>query len=166
MIKDFVVCCRGLTGRLFQGNRYEISRDSLEAAVEEVVVDDHATGMFQVNYAKLCDMEKARRDAQLLFKAGEDRWGTDEETFNRIFSTRDYYTMRTIYNEYVKVSVCTSRSRSVYVQLGQGQCMYNGWFKVSVCPTSGSRSAYVGVGQDKCISEYVKVSACIMSRSR
>ncbi|XP_071106712.1 annexin-B12-like [Haliotis cracherodii] len=87
-----------------QGNRYEISRDSLEAAVEEVVVDDHATGMFQVNYTKLCDMEKARRDAQLLFKAGEDRWGTDEETFNRIFSTRDYYTMRTIYNEYVKIT--------------------------------------------------------------
>jgi hypothetical protein len=34
---------------------------------------------------------------------GEDRWGTDEETFVRIFSTRDYYQLREIWNQYVKV---------------------------------------------------------------
>lgn len=86
-----------------QGNRFEIPRARLEDAVEEYVVEGKGTGTFQVNYEKLCDLDKAKREAQQLNKAGEDRWGTDEETFNRIFSTRDYYTMRAIYNEYVKV---------------------------------------------------------------
>lgn len=56
-----------------------------------------------MNYAKLCDHEKAKREAEQLYKAGEKRWGTDEETFNRIFSSRDYYQLRETWNEYVKV---------------------------------------------------------------
>ena len=39
-----------------------------------------------------------------IFFSGEERWGTDEETFNRVFSIRDMYSLRQIYNEYVKVS--------------------------------------------------------------
>lgn len=59
--------------------------------------------MYNVNYSKLADMGQAKRDAEKLFKAGEDRWGTDEEEFIRIFSTRHYYQLRATWNEYVKV---------------------------------------------------------------
>lgn len=85
------------------GNRYEITRERLEQAVEEVVVNGKPTGTFDINYQKLVDQEKVKQDAQRLYKAGEDRWGTDEEEFNIIFSTRDYYHLREVWNEYVKV---------------------------------------------------------------
>uniref|UniRef100_A0A1I8IU86 Type I site-specific deoxyribonuclease n=1 Tax=Macrostomum lignano TaxID=282301 RepID=A0A1I8IU86_9PLAT len=84
-----------------QGGRYEITRERLEQAVEEVIANDKPTGMFDINYQKLVDMQKAKNDANRLFKAGEERWGTDEETFNLIFSTRDYYSLREIWTEYV-----------------------------------------------------------------
>ena len=88
-----------------QGGRYEIPKDRLESAVEEIMNPEtkEGTGMFQVNYQKLADHAKACREAKQLFEAGEDRWGTDEETFIRIFATRDYYQMRETWNEYVKV---------------------------------------------------------------
>lgn len=63
--------------------------------------------MFEVNYSKLSDQMKAKNEAQQLYKAGEARWGTDEETFNRIFSSRDYYQLRAIWDEYVKVQRVT-----------------------------------------------------------
>ncbi|KAK7507185.1 hypothetical protein BaRGS_00001120 [Batillaria attramentaria] len=89
-----------------QGNRYEIPRDRLVEAVEEIVnpETDEGTGMYQVNYAKLSDTAKAEREAKQLFEAGEDRWGTDEETFIRIFATRDYYQLRETWNQYVKLT--------------------------------------------------------------
>ncbi|ESO89070.1 hypothetical protein LOTGIDRAFT_106233 [Lottia gigantea] len=62
------------------------------------------TGMYEVNYDALTDMDQARRDAEELYQAGEAKWGTDEETFNRIFSTRDYYSLRAIWKEYVKIT--------------------------------------------------------------
>ena len=81
-----------------------MTREQLEGAVEERVSDEGVgTGMFHINYSKLCDTEAARRDAQRLYKAGEKRWGTDEEEFNLIFSTRHYYQLRAIWDEYVKV---------------------------------------------------------------
>ncbi|KAH3873321.1 hypothetical protein DPMN_036553, partial [Dreissena polymorpha] len=88
-----------------QGNRYELDKTKLEQAVEEIVnANGEGTGMFQVNYTKLADEKKAKRDAQRLFEAGEDRWGTDEETFNLIFATRDFYQLREIYKQYVKIA--------------------------------------------------------------
>ena len=57
-----------------------------------------------MNQSKISDKERARVEAQQLYKAGEKKWGTDEETFNRIFSTRDYYQLRATWDEYVKVS--------------------------------------------------------------
>lgn len=66
-------------------------------------MEGNGTGMYNVNYSKLADMGQAKRDAEKLFKAGEDRWGTDEEEFIRIFSTRHYYQLRATWNEYVKV---------------------------------------------------------------
>lgn len=86
-----------------QGNRAEIPRETLEQAVEEVMAEGKATGLYDVNYVKLCDVEKAKRDANNLFKAGEDRWGTDEATFTRIFATRDYYQLRETWKQYTKV---------------------------------------------------------------
>ena len=88
---------------LHQGNRSHISRKQIENAVEEIEADGRPTGMFEVNFDKLCDITRAKADAKNLFKAGEDRWGTDEETFVRIFACRDYYQLRATYNEYVKV---------------------------------------------------------------
>ncbi|XP_060572316.1 annexin-B12-like [Ruditapes philippinarum] len=88
-----------------QGNRYEIDREKLQNAVEEIVnANGEGTGMFEVNYEKLTNTRTAKRDAQRLFDAGEDRWGTDEETFNLIFATRDFYQLRAIYNQYVKIA--------------------------------------------------------------
>ncbi|XP_050400567.1 annexin A7 [Patella vulgata] len=87
------------------GNRNEISQDQLEEAVQEIIREDgEGTGMYEVNYEALCDMDRAKREAEQLYKAGEARWGTDEETFNRIFSTRDYYSLRAIWKEYVKIT--------------------------------------------------------------
>ncbi|KAI8794301.1 annexin A7 [Biomphalaria glabrata] len=88
------------------GKRYEIPQNRLEQAVQEIInpQDNQGTGMFEVNYTKLCDQEKAKVEAQQLYKAGEARWGTDEETFNRIFSTRDYYQLRATWDEYVKIT--------------------------------------------------------------
>lgn len=94
-----------------QGNRYEISRSELEGAVEEILnANGEGTGMFEVNYSKLCDMKKAKTDAHRLFKAGVDRWGTDEETFNVIFSTRNFYQLRETYNQYVKLTQADIRN--------------------------------------------------------
>ncbi|XP_053393127.1 annexin A5-like [Mercenaria mercenaria] len=88
-----------------QGNRYEIDREKLENAVEEITnANGDGTGMFEVNYKKLTNQRTAKRDAQRLFDAGEDRWGTDEETFNLIFATRDFYQLRAIYDQYVKIA--------------------------------------------------------------
>lgn len=89
-----------------QGGRFEIPKDRLEESVEEILNPEtkEGTGMFQVNYQKLADSAKAAREAKQLFEAGEDRWGTDEETFIRIFATRDYYQMRETWTEYVKLT--------------------------------------------------------------
>ncbi|KAK3091372.1 hypothetical protein FSP39_019359 [Pinctada imbricata] len=87
-----------------QGNRREVSRKRLEEAVEEIMVNGEGTGMYQVNYDKLADIPKAKRDAMALFKAGEDKWGTDEETFVRIFSVCDYYQLRAVWDQYVKLT--------------------------------------------------------------
>lgn len=89
-----------------QGNRHEIAQSKLEEAVEELKNPEtnEGTGLFDVNYSKLADLEVAKVEAQQLYKAGEKRWGTDEETFNRIFASRNYYQLRAIWDEYVKVS--------------------------------------------------------------
>ena len=62
-----------------------------------------ASSFYQVNYEKLCNRNKCHRMAQELLAAGEEKWGTDEETFNRIFATQDFYSLRMVWDEYVKV---------------------------------------------------------------
>ncbi len=46
---------------------------------------------------------RARQDADDLYKAGVGKWGTDEKTFNAIFSQRNYYQLRATFEEYQKV---------------------------------------------------------------
>eukprot|EP00045_Choanoeca_perplexa_P006126 m.52059 g.52059 ORF g.52059 m.52059 type:complete len:590 (-) comp13478_c0_seq1:224-1993(-) len=50
------------------------------------------------------DEALAAREARELKKAGIDRWGTDESTFNRIFCTRSYPQLRQTFQEYNKIA--------------------------------------------------------------
>ena len=77
--------------------------DLLEEAVEPVLFEDKPTGQFTINMEKLVDMDKAKRDAQKLFEATEDQFGTDEEEMVRIFALPEVYQSRATYDEYVKV---------------------------------------------------------------
>lgn len=50
------------------------------------------------------DMEKARKEAQDLFQAGEKKWGTDESRFNVVLASRSFPQLRATFDEYVRVS--------------------------------------------------------------
>jgi hypothetical protein len=88
---------------LFQGNRRLKNQGDLEDCVEPVEVNEKFTGLYQINYEKMCDLDDCKSMAKELHVAGEERLGTDEETFNRIFSVQDFYTLRCVYDQYVKV---------------------------------------------------------------
>jgi len=54
---------------------------------------------------KATDREKAARDAQMLFDAGEEkRWGSDKSEFNRVFMTSNDEQMILVEEEYLKCS--------------------------------------------------------------
>ena len=89
-----------------QGNRKLKDQADLEESVEPITEPSgNFIGLFNINYDKLVDLERCKSMAKELHVAGEEKLGTDEETFNRIFSTQDYYTLRVIYDQYVKVSL-------------------------------------------------------------
>jgi annexin A7/11 len=50
------------------------------------------------------DMEKAKREAQELYQAGEKKWGTDESKFNQIIALRSFPQLRATFDEYIKIS--------------------------------------------------------------
>ena len=50
------------------------------------------------------DADKAQREAQELYEAGEKQWGTDESKFNQILALRSFPQLRATFDAYVKVS--------------------------------------------------------------
>ena len=49
------------------------------------------------------DPNQCQNDAQTLYNAGEGRWGTDEPTFIRIFTTRSAFEMAMIKDYYTRL---------------------------------------------------------------
>eukprot|EP00731_Ephydatia_muelleri_P024292 Em0016g563a len=50
------------------------------------------------------DHEKAKREAQELFSAGEKQWGTDESKFNFIIGSRSIPQLKATFDEYTKIA--------------------------------------------------------------
>lgn len=53
---------------------------------------------------KEVDHAQARNEAQVLYDAGEGKWGTDESTFNRIMCTRSWAQLRATFHAYKECS--------------------------------------------------------------
>jgi hypothetical protein len=50
------------------------------------------------------DEDKAKKDATVLYEAGEKKWGTDEAKFIEILATRSYSQIASISHQYEKIS--------------------------------------------------------------
>jgi annexin A7/11 len=50
------------------------------------------------------DREKAKKEANDLYQAGEKQMGTDESRFNVVLASRNFKQLRAIYDEYVKLA--------------------------------------------------------------
>lgn len=50
------------------------------------------------------DDDKAREEAQLVYDAGEGKFGTDEAEINRIMSMRNYHQLRATFDAYAEIS--------------------------------------------------------------
>ncbi|XP_043534711.1 annexin A4-like [Chiloscyllium plagiosum] len=50
------------------------------------------------------DEDLANQDAKGLFAAGEDKWGTDETTFIKVFCRRNFAHLRKVFDEYYQLT--------------------------------------------------------------
>jgi hypothetical protein len=53
------------------------------------------------------DQLKANQDARALYRAGEQRLGTDEETFNRVIASQNFSQLQLVFEEYRQASNTT-----------------------------------------------------------
>jgi len=56
----------------------------------------------QMGIESVIDRNRAIQDADALYRAGAGKWGTDEKTFNAIFTQRSYIQLRATFEEYQK----------------------------------------------------------------
>lgn len=50
------------------------------------------------------DGEKAREQAEALYNAGEGKFGTDEEVFNKVLAHENFHQLRRMFEEYKEIS--------------------------------------------------------------
>lgn len=50
------------------------------------------------------DQQKAKAEAEALYRAGEKKWGTDESRFNVVLASRNFNQLNKTFEEYVKIS--------------------------------------------------------------
>ncbi|XP_071483496.1 uncharacterized protein [Diadema antillarum] len=89
-----------------------VYEDAYGEELEEAVADD-TSGHFQRLLVSVLqgarpegdevDPDKAKADAEALYKAGEAKWGTDESRFNVIMMSRSYAQLRATFEEYGKL---------------------------------------------------------------
>ncbi|XP_068684036.1 uncharacterized protein [Montipora foliosa] len=80
------------------------------------VIKDETSGDFQTLLVELCKGQReegeeinsdlAHKDAESLLEAGIKKWGTDEETFIEIFTTRSFAQLRAMLPEYKEWAKC------------------------------------------------------------
>ena len=77
-------------------------------------IDSELSGDFKRLLISLCqgardaftevDEEKAAKEAQDLYDAGEGQWGTDESRFNQVLALRSFPQLRAIFDQYKKLA--------------------------------------------------------------
>ena len=65
------------------------------------------------------DADLTAQNAQALVDAGVEKWGTDEETFNRILCTLSHEQLRLVFDEY-EVGVDDRVAEAVYFSAASG----------------------------------------------
>ncbi|XP_059496326.1 annexin A4-like [Stegostoma tigrinum] len=68
---------------------------------EELLVSLLKAKREESNYV---DGDLANQDAKALFAAGEDKWGTDETTFIKVFCRRNFAHLRRVFEEYYQIT--------------------------------------------------------------
>nr|XP_054774895.1 uncharacterized protein LOC129283083 [Lytechinus pictus]XP_054774896.1 uncharacterized protein LOC129283083 [Lytechinus pictus]XP_054774897.1 uncharacterized protein LOC129283083 [Lytechinus pictus] len=89
-----------------------VYEDAYGEELEEAIADD-TSGHFERLLVSVLqgsrpegdevDPDKAKADAEALYKAGEAKWGTDESRFNVIMMSRSYAQLRATFEEYGKL---------------------------------------------------------------
>uniref|UniRef100_A0A914QX91 Annexin n=1 Tax=Panagrolaimus davidi TaxID=227884 RepID=A0A914QX91_9BILA len=91
----------------------QVYQEMYKQSLEKDIIGD-TSGAFQRLLVSLCmgsrdeshhiDSLKANQDAWKLNRAGEQKLGTDEDVFNKIFATQNYSQLRLVFDEYEKVT--------------------------------------------------------------